>query len=157
MHTTSFSRITISIAFLVAVAIAAPAQAGIFDDLRDTIKGVNDTIQDAQDTVDEAEATVEDARDLVPDTTWFANIRGSNQELTGEQLNERIESGRLSRKTLVWTEGMSDWQPAGSVPSLQSAFAKAPPEQPRVSSPPPLPRKGPPPMPSRSDSLEDQL
>jgi membrane protease subunit (stomatin/prohibitin family) len=48
-----------------------------------------------------------------------------------EELRSRVAQGRLDRGTLVWTEGMPNWTPAGEVPELAGLFA--------ASGPPPLP------------------
>ena len=55
--------------------------------------------------------------------------------LGGKQLGP-VEEGQLvamgvTRNTLVWCEGMTEWQPAGSVAALQSLF------DPGVQTPPP--------------------
>ena len=36
------------------------------------------------------------------------------------QLRDFIANGAISAETLVWTEGMTDWQKAGQVPGLLS-------------------------------------
>lgn len=46
------------------------------------------------------------------------------------QLQQRALAGTLNKQTLVWTSGMQDWQPAGSLPELASLFAAAPPPPP---------------------------
>lgn len=46
---------------------------------------------------------------------------------TGAQLAQAIAAGRVARDTLVWSAGMSDWLPAGSVALLQPLFATMPP------------------------------
>lgn len=50
------------------------------------------------------------------------------------ELRDRATAGSLTALTLVWTPGMSDWQPAGEVPALAGLFAPA--------SPPSLPGGG---------------
>ena len=42
-------------------------------------------------------------------------------------LKSQVASGVLTRETLVWTDGMSEWKPAGQVSDLDSLFAEAPP------------------------------
>jgi len=42
-------------------------------------------------------------------------------------LGSQIDSGTLTRRTLVWTEGMPEWKPAGQVSALNSLFAGSPP------------------------------
>jgi membrane protease subunit (stomatin/prohibitin family) len=45
-------------------------------------------------------------------------------------LSSRVDSGELTRQTLVWTEGMAEWEPAGQVAALVSLFAGTPPPLP---------------------------
>ncbi len=47
-------------------------------------------------------------------------------------LQAKARTGELTPQTLVWSSGMSGWQPAGQVPALASLFGGA--------APPPLPR-----------------
>ena len=47
-----------------------------------------------------------------------------------QTLDSQAASGQLTRQTLVWTQGMAQWTPAGQVPALAAIF---------VSVPPPLP------------------
>jgi len=54
-------------------------------------------------------------------------------------LAQMAASGQLSAQSMVWRQGMADWQSAGSVPELAQLFASAgPPSQPPAS-PPPMP------------------
>jgi len=54
-------------------------------------------------------------------------------------LAQMAASGQLSSQSMVWRQGMADWQSAGSVPELAQLFASAvPPSQPPAS-PPPMP------------------
>jgi hypothetical protein len=39
------------------------------------------------------------------------------------ELRDRVASGSLTASTLVWSSGMSDWQPAGQVSTLAGLFA----------------------------------
>lgn len=56
--------------------------------------------------------------------SWFYS---ENQQKLGpvafETIQERIKNRTLSINTLVWREGMVDWQEAGDVPELQALFA----------------------------------
>ncbi|MBN2318600.1 MAG: SPFH domain-containing protein [Acidobacteria bacterium] len=45
-------------------------------------------------------------------------------------LSSRVASGVLTRQTLVWTEGMVQWEPAGQVAALESLFKGSPPPLP---------------------------
>ncbi|OBF86377.1 antifreeze protein [Mycobacterium sp. 852002-51163_SCH5372311] len=55
-----------------------------------------------------------------------------------EGLRQFVASGQLTRDTVVWTEGMANWAPASTVPSLQSLFSTPPP---LPGTPPPLPQQ----------------
>lgn len=46
-------------------------------------------------------------------------------------LRQYANAGQLDRNTLVWTPGMADWMPAGSVAQLTSLFMTPPPITPR--------------------------
>lgn len=45
-------------------------------------------------------------------------------------LRQQISSGRITRETLVWAEGMANWTPAGQVAELSSLFGSVPPPLP---------------------------
>jgi membrane protease subunit (stomatin/prohibitin family) len=49
----------------------------------------------------------------------------------GPQLRDQMTAGKLSRETLVWQEGMTQWTPAGQVPALAGFFASVPPPVPQ--------------------------
>jgi len=54
-----------------------------------------------------------------PKDNWYTNEDGEQQgPYTFTLLNSRARQGTLSSETLVWAEGMSDWQPAGTIPNL---------------------------------------
>lgn len=54
-----------------------------------------------------------------PDQGWFAHEGGEQGgPYTYALLNSRARQGSLSPDTLVWAEGMADWQPAGTIPNL---------------------------------------
>jgi membrane protease subunit (stomatin/prohibitin family) len=46
-------------------------------------------------------------------------------------LQKHAQSGQLTRQTLVWREGMSDWIPAEQAEELKSIFSTAPPPLPQ--------------------------
>jgi hypothetical protein len=56
-----------------------------------------------------------------------------------DQISEFNQSGKLSKDTLVWKDGMTDWAKASLQPDLQSVFKKV--------APPPLPSSLPPALP----------
>lgn len=54
---------------------------------------------------------------------WFYESRGTTQgPVSRAELEDLIVDGRVSRNTLVWTEGMGDWLAAGSLRDLAAAF-----------------------------------
>ncbi len=63
--------------------------------------------------------------------TYFVAIGGQQ---TGpfdlQALAAQATSGRVTPQTLVWTQGMAQWTPAGQVPALASIFANVPPPLP---------------------------
>lgn len=54
------------------------------------------------------------------------------------QIQQAVANGQVTAQTLVWTNGMANWTPAGEVPALASLFA-APPPLPGAGGPPPVP------------------
>lgn len=60
------------------------------------------------------------------DQLWYIAVGGQQQgPFSQQQLVQRLQSGELSRDTHVFTQGMSQWELAGSRPELASAFASA--------------------------------
>ena len=53
------------------------------------------------------------------------------------QIQQGVAAGQVNAQTLVWTNGMAAWTPAGQVPALAALF----------NAPPPIPGGTPPPMP----------
>lgn len=47
-------------------------------------------------------------------------------------LKAQISSGGLTRETLVWTQGMENWAPAGGIDALVSLFESTPPPIPKA-------------------------
>ncbi len=66
-----------------------------------------------------------------PTSSWFyADAQQQQQGPVSEAfLREQLSDGRLSVDTLVWTQGMADWQPASSVLALTGAPAATPPQE----------------------------
>ncbi len=53
------------------------------------------------------------------DRSWFFASQGQQQGPVSEaQLRDLIATGKVTPETLVWTEGMANWQKAGDVPGL---------------------------------------
>jgi len=46
-------------------------------------------------------------------------------------LKQQMQTGQITRETLVWKEGMSQWTPAGQVTELASLFGSTPPPIPK--------------------------
>lgn len=46
------------------------------------------------------------------------------------QLQSGAQSGQITRATLVWSDGMPGWLPAGQVPALAALFGVGPPPLP---------------------------
>src|SRR5664279_6048130 len=71
------------------------------------------------------------------DRSWFYASAGQQHGPYPEvQFRELIAKGSVRADTLVWTEGMADWQKAGEVPGLMSGGAAGPPVIPRFGAPP---------------------
>lgn len=68
------------------------------------------------------------------DRSWFYASEGQQRGPVAEaQLRELIASGQVASDTLVWTEGMANWQRAGEIPGLLSG--SSPPIIPRSAGP----------------------
>jgi len=68
----------------------------------------------------------------IPGTVaYFVAVEGKQ---TGpfdmQTLSSQAASGRLTRETLVWTQGMAQWTAAGQVPALAGILANVPPPLP---------------------------
>ncbi len=63
--------------------------------------------------------------------TYFVAIGGQQTGPFDMQgLTTQVAAGRLSAQTLVWTQGMAQWTPAGPVPALAGLFTNVPPPLP---------------------------
>ena len=78
----------------------------------------------------------------------FAQVSGFFAEISGQAsgphdeaaLRQLVNTGSLTRTSLVWREGMPGWTPAGAVAELEPLFAGVPPPLPGTQpAPPPLP------------------
>lgn len=73
--------------------------------------------------------------------TWhYLTPSRSSATVQEEGLDELVTSGQLTRQTMVWTDGMADWQPAAVV--IPRIFSRA-------GTPPAMPAGNPPPAPGR--------
>ena len=73
---------------------------------------------------------------------WYYLLEGQRKGPVAEpDLINLIDNGLISPDTLVWSEGMPEWQKAGDIAELRAFPASppvVPPPQPRVPSPPPV-------------------
>jgi hypothetical protein len=61
------------------------------------------------------------------DRSWFFASQGQQQGPYPEaQLHDLIAKGIVTAATLVWSEGMADWQKAGDIPGLFSGYSGPP-------------------------------
>lgn len=59
---------------------------------------------------------------------WYYYLGGnSSGPIPEDQLVRFLASGNLPPDSLVWTEGMAEWLPAGQIPELQAQSAALPP------------------------------
>jgi membrane protease subunit (stomatin/prohibitin family) len=65
----------------------------------------------------------------IPDQPAFHVARGGQPAgpFPLDELRRQVQTGELDRTSLVWREGMTGWQQAGSVDQLRSLFAAVPP------------------------------
>lgn len=69
--------------------------------------------------------------------SWFLASEGKQQgPYPEDQFRDLIARGFVGRDTLVWTEGMANWQRAGDIPGLLSGTA--PPAMPQAGPPTPM-------------------
>jgi hypothetical protein len=67
---------------------------------------------------------------------WFYVVGQDRQgPIVESALRAMIAVGRLAGGTLIWTEQMTQWQPAGNVPEFAGLFAAAPPPLPAGAAP----------------------
>lgn len=66
-----------------------------------------------------------------PPAAWHVAVNGQTQgPYSMHQLVAGIASREVTPQTLVWTNGMTGWVPAGQVPELSSHFGAVPPPPP---------------------------
>ncbi len=62
---------------------------------------------------------------------WHVAVNGQTQgPFSMQQLASGIASGEVRPDTMVWTNGMQSWAPAGQVPQLSGSFGAVPPPPP---------------------------
>lgn len=59
------------------------------------------------------------------DRTWFYAADGQDKKgpVSDGEMKQLLASGQLTAATLVWSEGMANWAPAGSIAGLQAPGA----------------------------------
>lgn len=63
--------------------------------------------------------------------TYFVALNGQQTgPFVMDELQRQVQSGQLTRATLVWTQGMAQWAPAAEVAELAPLFAHLPPPLP---------------------------
>ena len=63
--------------------------------------------------------------------SYFAAINGQQAgPFEAGKLPHMVAAGQITRQTLVWRQGMTQWQPAGEVQELAGVFAAVPPPLP---------------------------
>jgi membrane protease subunit (stomatin/prohibitin family) len=73
---------------------------------------------------------------LPQSVSFFVAVNGAQQgPFDAASLARKASSGEISRDTLVWKQGMTQWTPAANVGELSSLFPPPPPQM-----PPPIPR-----------------
>jgi membrane protease subunit (stomatin/prohibitin family) len=63
-------------------------------------------------------------------TWWFAENGQQVGPVSMQQLSQAVAAGRVSPATLVWSQGMTAWQPAQRTPQVAGLFGAAPPPVP---------------------------
>jgi uncharacterized protein (TIGR00266 family) len=69
--------------------------------------------------------------------SWYVYVASYGREegpLTTAEVTERIRSGQVDRETLVYADGLANWEPAGRRPEFNAAFTVQP-----AAPPPPAP------------------
>ena len=62
---------------------------------------------------------------------YYIGVGGQQQgPYDSGALQQQIQTGALTRETLVWKQGMASWTPAGQVPEVAQLFAAMPPPLP---------------------------
>jgi len=64
---------------------------------------------------------------------YFAVIKGQQSgPFSMEDVKQKISAGEITRDSLVWTEGMANWEPASSRADINGMFAPVPPPIPKA-------------------------
>ncbi|MEO0386709.1 MAG: SPFH domain-containing protein [Pseudomonadota bacterium] len=66
-----------------------------------------------------------------PERVWHIAENGATEgPFSRADLGKRVQSGQMSRQTLVWTPGIDGWTEAGQIPELAQLFTVMPPPPP---------------------------
>jgi membrane protease subunit (stomatin/prohibitin family) len=63
---------------------------------------------------------------------WFVLINNQQYQYDSIALTQHVQSGQITRDTLVWKAGMTQWAKASDCPELQGVFGATPPPPPPV-------------------------
>ena len=64
----------------------------------------------------------------IPTVSYYVAINGQAQgAFSIEVLKQMQQNGQLTKETLVWKQGMANWEKAGSMADLQALFVDMPP------------------------------
>lgn len=64
-------------------------------------------------------------------TKFFYVVNGAQQGPVSQgELSGLVSSNQVTRETMVWKEGMANWEPAGNVQELSGLFGSMPPPLP---------------------------
>jgi membrane protease subunit (stomatin/prohibitin family) len=89
---------------------------------------VGGTVQSAAQSAQQPAAT---PPPLPTQTQWYAGIGGQQAgPFAADSLAQMIQSGQITRETLLWKEGMAGWTPAGDIPEVSALFSTGPPPLP---------------------------
>lgn len=82
-----------------------------------------------------------------PQYSYHLSVAGTNYgPYTTSQLQQYVQTGQVTRDSLLWREGMAAWLGAGQIAELAHLFAPTPAAAPPVGTPPPVAPMAPPPV-----------
>jgi len=68
--------------------------------------------------------------------SYFVAINGQQSgPVNFTELESKIKSGSINRKTLIWNQALVEWTPAGKVSELTDHFSSMPPPLPTKNNP----------------------
>jgi len=66
-----------------------------------------------------------------PAAAWHVAVDGQTQgPFSPQQIQQGASAGQITPETMVWSNGLGGWTPAGQVPQLSGLFHQAPPPPP---------------------------